>query len=129
MASKNLDVSEEMELGGMNAVRAYPEGEAFADQGYVATLEARMQLPKYSALPGHLELIGFVDTGTVTFHTNPWFDGSNRRTLSAAGVGVNWGEAGNFLVRAYYAVKLGNEKALSSPDRSGRFWIQAVKYF
>lgn len=28
-ASKNLDISEKMELGGMNAVRAYPEGEAF----------------------------------------------------------------------------------------------------
>lgn len=129
MASKNLDISEEMELGGMNAVRAYPEGEAFADEGYVATLEARMQLPKFSSLPGHLELVGFVDTGTVRLHRNPWFAGDNRRTLSGAGVGLNWGEAGNFLVRTYYAWKLGSEKALSSPDKSGRFWIQAIKYF
>ncbi|HEY8708746.1 MAG TPA: ShlB/FhaC/HecB family hemolysin secretion/activation protein, partial [Burkholderiaceae bacterium] len=37
LASKNLDVSEKMELGGMNAVRAYPEGEAYADEGYVLT--------------------------------------------------------------------------------------------
>jgi hemolysin activation/secretion protein len=129
MASRNLDISEQMELGGMNAVRAYPEGEGFADEGYVATLEARMQLPKFSALPGHLELVGFVDTGTVTLHRNPWFAGDNRRTLSGAGVGLNWGEAGNFLVRTSYAWKLGNEKALSSPDKSGRFWIQAIKYF
>ena len=129
MASKNLDVSEEMELGGMNAVRAYPEGEAFADQGYVATLEGRMQLPKLSSLPGHMELIGFVDTGTVTFHKKPWFEGQNRRTLSGAGVGVNWSDPGNFMVRAYYARKLGSETALSSPDKSGRFWIQMVKYF
>lgn len=129
IASKNLDISEQMELGGMNAVRAYPEGEAFADEGYVATLEARMQLPKFSSLPGHLELVGFVDTGTVTLHRNPWFEGQNRRTLSGAGVGLNWGEAGNFLVRTSYAWKLGNQKALSSPDKSGRFWIQAIKYF
>ena len=129
MAAKNLDISEQMELGGMNAVRAYPEGEAFADEGYVATLEARMQLPKFSSLPGHLELVGFVDTGTVTLHRNPWIEGQNRRTLSGAGVGLNWGEAGNFLVRTSYAWKLGNEKALSSPDKSGRFWIQAIKYF
>ncbi len=129
VASKNLDISEEMELGGMNAVRAYPEGEAFADEGYVATLEARMQLPKFSSLPGHMELIGFVDTGTVTLHRNPWFAGDNRRTLSGTGVGVNWSDPGNFMVRAYYAWKLGSEKAISAPDKSGRFWIQMVKYF
>ena len=33
VASKNLDISEKMELGGAYAVRAYPEGEAYADQG------------------------------------------------------------------------------------------------
>jgi hypothetical protein len=32
-------------------------------------------------------------------------------------------------VRAYYAVKVGSEDALSAPDKSGRFWVQAVKYF
>jgi hemolysin activation/secretion protein len=129
VASKNLDVSEKMELGGMSAVRAYPEGEAFADEGYVLTLEGRMQLPKFSSLPGQMQLIGFVDTGTVTLTRNPWVAGDNRRTLSAAGVGVNWSDPGNFMVRAYYAHKLGSEMAISAPDRSGRFWIQMVKYF
>ena len=33
-ASKNLDISEKMGLGGMYAVRAYPVGEAYADEGY-----------------------------------------------------------------------------------------------
>ena len=31
LASKDLDSSEKMVLGGMYAVRAYPEGEAYAD--------------------------------------------------------------------------------------------------
>jgi hemolysin activation/secretion protein len=44
VASKNLDVSEKMALGGMYGVRAYPEGEAYADQGYLLTLEARQLL-------------------------------------------------------------------------------------
>ena len=48
IASKNLDISEKMELGGMYAVRAYPEGEAYGDQGAVASVEARLQLPKWS---------------------------------------------------------------------------------
>ncbi len=131
LASKNLDVSEKMELGGMYGVRAYPEGEAYADQGYVVNLEARLQVPQFSNyLPGQLQLIGFVDAGQVTVNKKPWPGlGANQRTLSGAGVGFNWSDTNNFMVRAYYAVKLGDEAATSAPDKSGRFWIQAVKYF
>ena len=129
IASKNLDVSEKMELGGMNAVRAYPEGEAYADQGNVLSLEARLLLPKLSAhQPGQLQLVGFADTGRVTRERDPWIAGPNSRTLSGAGIGLVWSEDSNFMVRTYYARKLGSELATSAPDRSGRFWIQAVKY-
>jgi hemolysin activation/secretion protein len=129
LASKNLDVSEKMELGGMNGVRAYPEGETYADQGVLATLEARYDVPRFDAARGQLQLVAFVDTGSVTINKNPWAAGENHRTLSGAGVGANWGEANNFLVRAYYARKLGSGHAVSAPDKSGRFWIQLVKYF
>lgn len=129
-ASKNLDVSEKMELGGMYAVRAYPEGEAFADQGYLLTLESRLQLnaPK-AVVPGQLQLIGFLDIGTVQANKSPWTTGENRRTLSGAGVGLNWSQPQDYVVRAYYAFKLGNSKAQSAPDANGRFWVQGVKYF
>jgi hemolysin activation/secretion protein len=130
LASKNLDISEKMELGGMNAVRAYPEGEAFGDEGFVATVEARWDLPKFSgAMPGQVQLVAFVDAGAVTQNKRPWTSDDNHRTLSGAGVGAVWSEAGNFMVRAYYAHKLGSGAALSAPDRSGRFWLQAGKYF
>ena len=130
VASKNLDVSEKMELGGMYAVRAYPEGEAYADEGYVVTLEARMELPSFwQRMPGHLQLVAFADAGSVRTSHSPWTSGDNRRSLSGAGVGAVWSDPGNFMLRAYYAHKLGNEKATSSPDKSGRFWIQGVKYF
>ena len=130
LTSKNLDVSEKMELGGMNAVRAYPEGEAYADEGYLLTLEGRMLLPNFSdRMPGRVQLVAFVDAGSVRTNKNPWSVGDNRRTLSGAGVGAVWSDPGNFMLRAYYARKLGNEKATSAPDKSGRFWIQGVKYF
>ena len=128
-ASKNLDPSEKMALGGMDGVRAYPQGEAFGDEGYLLNLEARLLLPKAEKLPGRMHLIGFVDAGSVTINKNPWAAGLNQRNLAAYGVGLTWNEPGNFLVRMYYARKLGNEAAVSAPDRSGRFWIQAVKYF
>lgn len=129
-ASKNLDVSEKMQLGGMYGVRAYPEGEAYADEGYLLSLEARLALSKLTqSLPGQLQLIGFIDTGAVTTSKNNWTTGANSRNLSGAGLGLNWSEANNFMVRMYYAFKLGTEVATSAPDASGRFWIQLVKYF
>ena len=129
-ASKNLDISEKMGLGGMYAVRAYPVGEAYADEGYLVNLEARLLLPKFSErMPGQMHLIGFVDSGRVTINKNPWTTAENHRTLSGAGIGLTWADYNNFTVRMYYAWKLGNEVATAAPDKDGRFWIQVVKYF
>jgi hemolysin activation/secretion protein len=129
-AEKNLDVSEKIELGGIYAVRAYPEGEAYADQGYVLNLETRTDLPTlFEKRYGQMQLIGFVDTGTVMINKNIWSSGPNRRTLSGAGAGINWTGANNFVVKAYYAHRLGNQAAISAPDSPARIWIQAVRYF
>lgn len=129
LASKNLDQSEKMVLGGMDGVRAYPQGEAFGDEGYIASLEASLLLAALSQqVPGNVRLLGFVDGGRVTIDKNPWFIGDNSRNLGSVGLGLGWDDPGNFLVRTYYARKLGGEEALSAPDRSGRFWIQAIKY-
>ncbi len=130
VASKNLDSSEKMELGGAGAVRAYPEGEAYGDQGYVVNLEAHRALPKlHERLPGRMEAIGFIDTGSVTLNHTAWTSNDNRRTLSGAGLGLNWAADNDFVVKAYYARKLGNAEATSAPDSAHRFWLQAVKYF
>lgn len=130
MASKNLDASEKMVLGGMDGVRAYPQGEGFGDQGYLVNLEARFLLAGLSqSVPGQVHLLGFADAGKITINKNPWNAADNDRTLSGVGVGAMWGDPGNFAVRTYYARKLGGEDALSAPDKSGRFWIQAIKYF
>ena len=128
-ASKNLDVSEKMELGGMAGVRAYPEGEAYADEGYLLTLEVRKQWQLPVQVPGQLHLAAFVDAGTVKLNHRPWAAGDQRRHLSGAGVGAYWTHSQDFSVKAFYARKLGHEDALSAPDKSGRVWIQGVKYF
>ena len=128
-ASKNLDASEKMGLGGVGGVRAYPGGEAYGDQGYVLNLELRRNLPALAAIAGQLQLVGFADTGTVKLNRNQWSPGENRRTLSGAGVGLSWTGVNALLIKAYYAHKLGNARATSVPDTAGRFWLQAVKYF
>ncbi|MDI3294299.1 ShlB/FhaC/HecB family hemolysin secretion/activation protein, partial [Janthinobacterium tructae] len=131
-ASKNLDVSEKMGIGGVGGVRAYPGGEAYGDQGYVLNVELRQNVtafPALTSLPGQLQVLAFADTGTVKLNRNAWSTGENRRTLSGAGVGVTWTGANALVLKAYYAHKLGNAKATSAPDSAGRFWLQAVKYF
>ena len=127
IAFSNLDISEKMELGGAYAVRAYPEGEAYGDQGYVATAEARLALPQI--VPGALQLFGFVDVGEVDYVKHPYFDGSNHAKRSAYGAGLSWAGPYGIAARATYARKLGDEDATSAPDKSGRAWFQLSKTF
>lgn len=130
VASKNLDSSEQMALGGAYAVRAYPEGEAYGDQGYVANMEARLLLPDFSdSMPGRIQLVGFVDIGAVTLAKDPWYPGSNSAHRKGYGAGLIWSNPNDFLITASYARKLGDQEATSAPDRSGRFWLQFVKLF
>ncbi len=129
-ASKNLDISEKMELGGAYAVRSFAEGEFFGDDGYVATLEARLMLPPPPApIPGRLQLIGFFDTGAVKSNHTPWQPGPNRQSGSGAGVGLDWTAPGNFVVRASYAHIVGDTKGIPGPISQGRAWVQLVKFF
>jgi hemolysin activation/secretion protein len=130
LAFDNLDTSEKMELGGAYGVRAYPEGEAYGDQGYIATAEARLMLSEGNAkFPGHLQLIAFVETGEVDYAKHPWFATSNHSTRSGYGAGLVWMAPDNFTLRATYARKIGSTAATSAPDRDGRFWFQVAKTF
>jgi len=129
-ASKNLDISEKMELGGAYAVRAYAEGEIYADDGYVATIEARLMLPPLpESVPGRVQLFGFIDTGQASANHSPWFPGPNHESVSGGGVGLNWTAFNNFIVKATYAHTLGDAEGVPGPIASSRGWIQLVKLF
>ncbi len=129
-ASKNLDISEKMELGGAYGVRAYAEGEIYADEGYVATVEARLRLPPMPRpIPGRAQLFAFYDTGSATTNHTPWLFGRNRETVSGAGVGINWEAAHNFVVKATYAHTVGGAVGVPGPFDSSRVWVQLDKFF
>lgn len=121
-ADGNLDSSEKMSLGGAYGVRAYPQGEASGDQGWLANLELRY------ALTEAWQLNTFVDHGEVRLNKQTWSTGANHRSLSAAGVGVRWAAQG-WQVSSVAAWKLGNDDAQSDVDRSPRVWAQVTKFF
>ena len=129
-ASKNLDASEKIRLGGMAGVRAFPESEGYGDEGHVLNLEARWTMPSaWAPAQGQWQLVGFVDTGHIKVNKNPWNSDANQRTLSGAGVAVNWTSSRKFTLRMAYAQKLGSEVATAAPDRKGRVWLHGVKEF
>lgn len=129
-AFSNLDSSEKMQLGGAYGVRAYPEGEAFGDEGFIATAEARLMLDALTgSLPGRVQLFGFVDHGRIRFAHDPWLPGANTANRSGYGGGLAWFGPGNLVLRGTYATRLGDEPVTSQPDRSGRFWFQISKLF
>ena len=111
-----------MSLGGAYGVRAFPQGEASADEGWQANVELR-----YALTPAW-QLSAFVDHGEVRLNKNAWTDEDNRRSLSAAGVGASWAAYG-WRVSASAAWKLGGGKPQSDDDKSPRAWVQAIRYF
>ena len=83
-ASKNLDSSEKMSLGGAGAVRAYPTGEAIGDEGVLAQLELRYSAGAYAPYV-------FVDGGRIKTNAKPTDPAANnKRSLGGAGVGLRY---------------------------------------
>jgi hemolysin activation/secretion protein len=130
-ASTNLDSSEKFQLGGASGIRAYPQGEAPGDDGYLLKLELRQALPPIVPLPGRLQLVGFIESGSVRLNKNPWpaLTGDNRRTLSGGGIGLLWSRPNDFTLSASLATRIGAAQARAEGDKGARFWLQAIKYF
>lgn len=121
-ADGNLDSSEKLYLGGAYGVRAYPQGEASGDQGWLANLELRY------VLTDTWQLSTFVDHGEVRLNKDTWASSENHRSLSGAGLGARWAAHG-WQVSAVTAWKLGSEDPQSDVDRSPRVWAQVVRFF
>lgn len=127
-AGKNLDSSEKLILGGINGVRAYPQGEAPGDSGILVTAELRHAFGM-SALPGDWQAACFIDTGAVKINEKPFAAVANRRRLSGAGVRLDWSRANDFMLRLVLAHRIGDEPATAGRDSKARGWLQAIKYF
>lgn len=121
-SDSNLDSVEKFWLGGPYGVRAYPQGEAPGDEGWLTNLELR-----YALTPAW-QLMAFFDHGEVRLNKDTWDDGDNHRSLSGAGVGVNLDYRG-WRLNAVSAWKLGNKDPQSDDDRTPRVWVQIACTF
>jgi hemolysin activation/secretion protein len=126
-AGKNLDSSEHFLLGGPFGVRAYPQGEAAGDDGFVFTAELRYRVQH--AWAEGMELVALFDYGESRIEHQAPASGSNRRTLSGAGLGMNFSSGSDWLLRAAWSWHTGREPATSDTPRSGRGWLQLAKFF
>lgn len=125
IANKNLSSSEKFSLGGVSGVRAFPQGEASGDQGWLANLEWRHRF-----MP-ELEGVMFYDIGAVRFDREPFTFDENRRLLSGLGMGFNLQVKG-FQVKTYVAWKKNGGVAVSEPesrDRTPRWWLYLSRSF
>lgn len=116
-ASKNLDSSEKFAMGGINGVRAYPQGEAAGDQGWQASLELR-----YALMPGWQGSL-FYDAGGVDINRQPFMAGNNQRRLSGYGLGLTT-VLDAFSVSATLAWRGSSDAPTSDRDKSPRLWVQ-----
>ena len=126
-ASKNMDSSEQLYLGGPMNVRAYAGGQGAATQGNLTSVELRQNLPYQT------QLTAFYDLGNVQTwkFNNPSVNGvNNTYNLQGFGASLGWIGPYGFNLKATWAQRTGqlpnsvasylNQNGGTSPNR---FWI------
>ena len=135
IASRNLDGSERMYLGGANGVRAYPQGEGAGDEGVMGTVETRF----YTKVPG-LVFSTYFDIGHVWYHNDGSTDWrrnlingqvgipSSGMTLAGYGASLSYTKPNDWFARLDYARRIGGDPNLSEKAQAkGRAWFMLGK--
>ncbi len=125
LSSRNLDASEQLSLGGHDAVRAYPQGEVLANRGLIANLEYRY------ALNNDVSTYAFYDAsrGWLNKPYNVPDDHQPIRSLRGPGLGLNWAKPGNFSLDLTVAWRTTDPAVTSGGDKKPRVFFQLQKFF
>jgi hemolysin activation/secretion protein len=130
-AGKNLDSSERINFGGINGVRAYPTGEATADEGWLLRID--LAKPFNDSLLTHV----FLDAAGAKLNHQTWNNWnaanagqSNTYQIAGVGAGLDWRISRDVLVSASVASPLGNNpgadtlgKNVDGKGQSTRVWL------
>ena len=116
LASKNLDSSEKLSLGGPTTLPGYANGEASGDSGTLLKLALRWQ-----AQPQFV-LTAFADFGRLRLAHDPLPATNNHKRLSDVGVGADWLMGKNLSVNAM-AAWAGSEAPNPADNAKPRLWL------
>ncbi len=136
-ASKNLDGSEKLPLGGPTGIRAYPVGEASGDEGYKYSIDGKYVLATGTSAG---DIIGsvFYDYGRIRQYKEPektTFSTPNIYSLSGWGLGIDAIAAGKFQFKFGWARAIGNNPAASNGNNAdgksnrSRYWLLGMVTF
>lgn len=122
-AGNNLTSTEKMSLGGVYGVRAYPQGEAPADDAWLLNLELRADITAQA------QALLFYDSAQGRLYHKPIAgDGDNRRSLSGVGTGIRWSGPEGLSLQASIAWRT-DDAPTSDKDKLPRAWLQLAKRF
>jgi hemolysin activation/secretion protein len=121
-AAKNLDSSEKLALGGLQGVRAYPQGEASSDDALILSAELRWSLGAWRALV-------FADAAQGRlWHRGLPAERAVRKTLHGVGAGAELSLPQRVLLQLTVAQPTAGPPARRA-DRGARAWLQLGKAF
>lgn len=116
-ASKNLDSSEQLSVGGSGNLVGYPNSQANFDEGGMGKAHVYWQ-----AL-GNLRLGVFGEYANVKFANNPLAGTDNKHQYSDAGLSADWRINKEFGIASTLAWAMG-ERAIKSDDDKPRLWVK-----
>ncbi len=125
-AKRELVSTEQYSLGGPNAVRAYPSGEAMSDNANIINLELRWNLfyKHRNSMADTIQLYPFYDVGSGSR------DNAAGTTYerSAVGLGLRIGKTGSYLIDISAARTANGQEALSE-EVDNKIWASVIKWF
>ena len=137
IATKNLDSTEQFQLGGPDRVRAFAPGEGTGDTGLVLSLELRYLPPEdwFGRIARELVFSAFYDAGRIRFKDTPLPTApgdepvANTASLSGWGIGAVWDRPRDFALRAYFAWPSSGVAVNDTVVKKPRVYLTANKTF
>ncbi len=112
LAADNLDGSEQLSLGGANAVRAYASSEAAGDAGFVTSVELKRNFFNFPTTI-------FYDYGQIRLHKNKWVGWNSTNTdLKNKYALKGWGLSMDIPVLNLFTVQLSHSRTIKGNSGS-----------
>jgi len=127
VASRNLDSSEKLYLGGAGGIKAYPTGEGGGSEGRTLSVELQKRLD------AQWTLAGFYEYGLIKVMRNNFLaKNPNQYELQGLGASMSWQASRAVVAKATVAHRLGDNVTPLDTDGSKkmtRLWINASLAF